>query len=430
MSLLMDALKRAELAKQQGQQADPASELSLEPASMPEADAAPASLPELPTKLEDLDDEFMEQASKPAPQRKPAGTEPAQHAGAASRRGGRKSSPASAPAAETAAERDAIRNAFAAKGGIGNERKLVLIAAALALLAVGAIGIWFWLEFKPAPSLAAPKAPVGQDMASRQSGMVAAPPEARQATPATGMITAPVSASPTAAQDEEDEQATTSRAIARPPAPRRPAAATLPPTGDTTIRVTRASAGVEPGVAEGYRLLQSGNLTAAKAAYGEALRNDPRNADALHGIAAIALRQGKSDEAEAAYLRILEANPADPTALAAMVGLSGQGDPIAGESRMKSLLAAQGELPVVNFALGNLYARQQRWSEAQQVYFKAVTADAGNPDYLFNLAISLDQLHQPKLAAQYYGQALSAAEARPAAFDRSLAAKRIRELQP
>jgi uncharacterized protein HemY len=113
-----------------------------------------------------------------------------------------------------------------------------------------------------------------------------------------------------------------------------------------------------------------------------------------------------------------------------MIGLSGQGDPVAGESRMKSLLAAQGELPVVNFALGNLYARQQRWSDAQQAYFKAVTADANNPDYLFNLAVSLDQLHQAKLAADYYGQALSAADGRAAAFDRALAARRMRELQP
>ncbi|MBI4996724.1 MAG: tetratricopeptide repeat protein [Rhodocyclales bacterium] len=428
MSLLMDALKRAELAKQQGQQSDdPASELSLEPTSAPESGPPPATLPELPAKLEDLDDEFMEQASKPAARRKPAGADAAQHAGAASRRTKQAARPAEPSAAETTAERAAIRNAFAAKAGIGNERKVILIAAALGLLAVGAIGTWFWLEFKPVASLVATTAPAGQAMASRQGSIAITAPEAPPATPATGTISAPPPAQPML-QESDDEQETASPAIVRQPPPRRPVAPLLP--ADAAIRITTARPGVEPGVAEGYRLLQSGNLAAARAAYSETLRGDPRNADALHGIAAIALRQGKTDEAEAAYLRVLEANPADPAAQAAMVGLAGQGDPIAGESRMKSLLAAQGELPVVNFALGNLYARQQRWNDAQQAYFKAVSGEAGNPDYLFNLAVSLDQLHQAKLAAQYYGQALSAAETRPSAFDRVLAAKRMRELQP
>ena len=44
--------------------------------------------------------------------------------------------------------------------------------------------------------------------------------------------------------------------------------------------------------------------------------------------------------------------------------------------------------------------------------------------------VSLDQLHQAKLAGQYYRQALAAAEGRPAAFDREQAASRLRELQP
>lgn len=425
----MDALKRAEIAKQQGQQSDPGSELTLEPTSPAESAPTPTTLPELPAKLEDLDDEFMEQARKPAARRAAAPAEPAQHLGAAARRGSKKSARNAEPSAETTAERDAIRNAFAAKSDIGKERKLALVAAALGLLAVGFVGVWFWLEFKPVPGLATAKAPASQETGFRQGSIVATAPDVRTAVPAGEEGTSPAVARPMVQQDEEDEQATTSRAIERQPPPRRPAASLAPAVGPA-IRVTTARPGVEPGVAEGYRLLQSGNLSAAKAAYAEALKGDPRNADALHGIAAIALRQGKTEEAEAAYLRILEANPADPTAQAAMIGLSGQGDPVAGESRMKSLLAVQGELPIVNFALGNLYARQQRWSDAQQAYFKAVTADANNPDYLFNLAVSLDQLHQAKLAAQYYGQALSAADGRAAAFDRVQAARRMRELQP
>jgi tetratricopeptide (TPR) repeat protein len=414
----MDALKRAELAKQQGQQEQQpdglASGLSLE---VTVAEDTPATLPELPSKLEDLDAEFMAHA-QPASARSRKTPESAPHAPAT-------------PSAAAASDREAVRNSFAAKDGLDNSKKVALTAAGLGLLAVGLIGVWLWLAFKPEPGMAVATratAPMGQDGSVRSGGAIAAAPESRPPAPAAGSPGAG-KATQLAQQDPSEEQVAPSRAIAR-RATATPAPTPRLPPADASIRVTSARTGIDPGVAEGYRQLQAGNLAAAKAAYSDVLRNDPRNADGWHGIAAIALRQGKFDDAEAAYLRILEANPADPAAQAALVGLNGQGDPVAGESRMKSLLAAQGDQPAVNFALGNLYARQQRWNEAQQAYFKAMTADAGNPDYLFNLAVSLDQLRQPKLAAQYYGQAITAAESRPAAFDKSLAANRLRELQP
>jgi uncharacterized protein HemY len=93
------------------------------------------------------------------------------------------------------------------------------------------------------------------------------------------------------------------------------------------------------------------------------------------------------------------------------------------------LSAAQPEAHASQFALGNLYAGQGRWHEAQQAYFRAYSGEPDNPDYQFNLAVSLDQLRQPRLAAQYYQGALKAAETRHAAFDRTQAATRLRELQ-
>jgi uncharacterized protein HemY len=113
-----------------------------------------------------------------------------------------------------------------------------------------------------------------------------------------------------------------------------------------------------------------------------------------------------------------------------VLGAGTGGDPQASESRLKLLLAAQPESAPLNFALGNLYARQGRWPEAQPVYFNAVAADGDNPDYLFNLAVSLDHLRQPKLAAQHYRLALDAAQRRPAAFDRERVRVRLGELQP
>ncbi len=84
----------------------------------------------------------------------------------------------------------------------------------------------------------------------------------------------------------------------------------------------------------------------------------------------------------------------------------------------------------MHFALGNLYARQSRWSAAQQAYFRAYATEPDNADFIFNLAVSLDHLHQNKLAAQYYQMALSAAATRPGSFDRNQVQTRILELQP
>jgi tetratricopeptide (TPR) repeat protein len=186
---------------------------------------------------------------------------------------------------------------------------------------------------------------------------------------------------------------------------------------------------VDAGIERGYRHFQSGNLAAARSDYEQVLRRAPYNTDALNGLAAIALRNGDTQAAESYYQRTLEADPQDATALAAMVGLRGKADPVQAESRLKVLAAAQPDAHATHFALGNFYAGQGRWKEAQQAYFRAYTGEPDNPDYQFNLAVSLDQLRQPRQALQYYQGALSAAATRPAAFDAAQASARVRELQ-
>src|SRR5260221_13502771 len=57
---------------------------------------------------------------------------------------------------------------------------------------------------------------------------------------------------------------------------------------------------------------------------------------------------------------------------------------------------------LLHFSLGTQYAQQSRWSEAQAAYFKAHSVDPENAHYAFNLAVSLDQLHQGKLALEFY----------------------------
>jgi uncharacterized protein HemY len=134
------------------------------------------------------------------------------------------------------------------------------------------------------------------------------------------------------------------------------------------------------------------------------------------------------DSAAARYFRVLELDPRDPYAQAGIIALRGQADPVQSESRLKNLLAQYPDSALLNYALGNLYAVQARWSDAQSAYFRAYSGDPDSADYAYNLAVSLDQLHQPKLALEYYRRALALAANRAVGFNSAQVEARVREL--
>jgi len=195
------------------------------------------------------------------------------------------------------------------------------------------------------------------------------------------------------------------------------------------VRISRSTnaAVVNPSIQSGYAAFQSGDLATARQQYQLALGQDPTSRDALLGLAAVALREQQGQQAAATYTRLLELDAGDPDALAGLVSL-GAGDMQHSESRLKELLRRKPEAGSVHFALGNLYAKQARWNEAQQSFFRAYTSTPSNPDYAFNLAVGLDRLNQPRLAASYYQRALLLVQTVPASFDRTAAERRLQEL--
>jgi len=147
-------------------------------------------------------------------------------------------------------------------------------------------------------------------------------------------------------------------------------------------------------------------------------------------LAAIDLRTGNIDTAEARYLKLLELDPRDMLAQSGLISLrGGSGDPVQTESRLKSLIATNPDATHLQFTLGNQYAIQARWREAQDAYFKAYSAEPENPDFAFNLAVALDQLRQTRLAAEFYRRAIALAAKRPAAFDIEKAKTRLTEIE-
>ena len=206
-----------------------------------------------------------------------------------------------------------------------------------------------------------------------------------------------------------------------------------PVTTPPNLRITRdrPGPGVDPAVTAGYAALSEGNLEAAREHYNRALEADNTNRDALLGLAAIASRSGRRDVAENMYRRVLELQPRDPYATAQLTALHNSADTASAESRVKALLANEREpasAAPLQFALGNQMAAQGRWAEAQQAFFTAYSAESDNPDYCYNLAVSLDQLHQAKLAQDFYAKAIALASNRRAGFDPARAKARLEQL--
>ena len=96
------------------------------------------------------------------------------------------------------------------------------------------------------------------------------------------------------------------------------------------------------------------------------------------------------------------------------------------ESRLKTLIERAPSAGLYQ-TLGNLYAEQNRWGDAQTAYYEAFRTAPANADYAYNLAVSLDRLHQPQAALGYYEKALSLAG--NSRFERSQAETRVRQIK-
>jgi len=208
----------------------------------------------------------------------------------------------------------------------------------------------------------------------------------------------------------------------------RPQQPTVPQNRISVRHGDTAAPRVNPEVTEAYAALENGRFDTAQRLYGQALRRDPANIDALLGLAAIAQKDNRGEDAQRHYMAILEANPRHAMAQAGLIALMGRADPLAAESRLKQLLAREPSPPLY-FNLGNLYADQGLWAQAQQAYFQAHNQDSSNPDYAFNLAVGLEHLGQQKLALGFYRKAQQLASARGAAnFDTARIQDRITQL--
>ncbi|MBX9631873.1 MAG: tetratricopeptide repeat protein [Burkholderiales bacterium] len=298
----------------------------------------------------------------------------------------------------------------------------------------------------PMPDLVAPPAP-GEPLppAGPAAGVPATTaPSALPPAPGPDTKPAAVGASPTGTTSAATKPATTAttdrpssatsgvivRADSAGPIPRKSRSRPAPaePESDITFKASDHSSTINTWLNTAYDQLQKGQLEAAQSTYDRVLASDGRNVDALLGLASIAWQQGQTEKASELYYRVLQLDPQNAPAQSGLIGLMGRVDPTASETRLKQLISREPSGGLY-FTLGNLYAGERLWAQAQQSYFQAFQLEPTNPDYAFNLAVGLEHLNQSKAALAYYRKALDLSFARGrAGFDQKQVITRIGEL--
>ena len=195
-----------------------------------------------------------------------------------------------------------------------------------------------------------------------------------------------------------------------------------------SVTKSQAQSGVNPTLMNAYEAYTAGKDSQAQKLYKQVLQRDVHNVDALLGMGAIAQRQGRATDANGWYGKVLEVEPRNNIARAALIDNQPQGNEQNNESHLINMLAKQPDDANLHAALGNLYAEQSQWPAAQQAYFDAYRYRE-SADNAFNLAVSLDQMGKSKLALPYYQRALTLAKTGSNGIDIAALEARIAAIQ-
>ena len=337
-------------------------------------------------------------------------------------------------------------NVFSAKGvQASNDNKRLALIAGAGLLALLAMGLYFYQFVDTSPGVVIPQRPLGQLAAAPQLAPQLQQPE----NPASNIVSAPAETVEPAVPPffesaeslAEQQQNANKKTLKKPVAVEgdefamaensddagEPAVVTAQsnrkteksktlqmgesiasPSASINVTKNKPQPSINPTLMSAYEAYNAGNDADAQKLYKQVLQRDVRNVDALLGLGAIAARQGRMADANDWYGKVLEVDPRNSIAQAAVLDDQSQGNEQASESRLKNMLAKHPEDANLHVALGNLYAEQDQWPAAQQAYFEAYKLNA-SAENAFNLAVSLDQMGKPKLALPYYQRALELA---------------------
>lgn len=317
--------------------------------------------------------------------------------------------------------------------------RLVWRIAAAAVGAVAALAfatLWFWTRLDVEPS--APTAAAHVQASDAPAAVTAGAPDAEAAADENtggaaaakenGGGAAAATPAPTPPRPRQAHRPA-ARESAAPPAPAGATASAeaAPASAASVANVERSEA---PDPQRAWEALRAGRLAEAQRLYEALLARQPQQPDALLGLAAVAEARGDLPAAAAGYRRVLQADPDNADALAALAELTAAGDVDAQLSVLRVAIARRPAAASLHAAHGRLLALADRWSEARRAFEAAAALAPHRGDYVFNLAVALDRLGERAQARAQYLRAVDLGDREPVAgLDIERARQRARELE-
>ena len=201
-----------------------------------------------------------------------------------------------------------------------------------------------------------------------------------------------------------------------------------PPNQQLQITTSNTISDKDQWLRQAYAAYQLGDDKTALAKYSQVIKVDPSNRNALLARAAIYIQNNNVNAAIRDYQTLLLANPKDSLAMASLMAVANYSPEVA-ESQLKIMIRDEPDSPYLNFALANVFGAQNRWIEAQGLYFTALENNPNDPNYAYNLAVSLEHIEKPKVAIAYYERALDNINKGLATFNRDVVDQRLEQLK-
>lgn len=157
-----------------------------------------------------------------------------------------------------------------------------------------------------------------------------------------------------------------------------------------SISVRRAGLDTNRELNSAYDALVAGDSVEAIEIYREILHAEPRNQDALFGLAATYHRNGDVQRARPLYVALLKLNPTHREALNNFLAVVSEEAPEAALAELAQLEQKNPEFSPIPAQMGLLLDRLGQYDEARQKLKRAIRLSPDNLVYQYNLAIMLD----------------------------------------